>query len=375
MFNRPLINTMPDLFHRRPGGDTGTGGAHSLVELHQVIKNYRTAAGEYPVLKGIELQVGKGEFVAVIGKSGSGKTTLLNMITGIDHPTSGQVFVNKTPVHQLSEGQMAVWRGRNLGIVFQFFQLLPALNLLENVMLPMDFCQLYRPRERRDRAMHLLEEVGLKEQAKKLPLMVSGGQQQRAAIARSLANDPPLIIADEPTGNLDSAGANAIFRFFQQLISNGKTIMMVTHDNELARRATRTLLVKDGAIANEYAVPPATPLSEERVARRDFAFARLNFPPGAIIIHEGDVADKLYVVLSGTVEAFIKDPYGHDIVVHELAPGAFFGEFALLRGGKRRANYRAAHDKPVEIMELDRDTFARLVQESGEPEERELEHV
>ncbi len=366
---------MQHLFHHRANNHKSNGAAHSLVELRQVIKNYHTAAGEYPVLKGIDLQVGTGEFVAVIGKSGSGKTTLLNMITGIDHPSSGQVVVNGTPVHQLSEGQMAVWRGRNLGIVFQFFQLLPALSLIENVMLPMDFCQMYRPRERVDRAMHLLEQVGLREQAKKLPLMVSGGQQQRAAIARALANDPPLIIADEPTGNLDSAGANAIFQLFQQLIAGGKTIMMVTHDNDLARRATRTLLVRDGAIANEYVVPPVVGLNEERVARRDYTFSRLTFAPGATIIQQGDTVDKLYIVESGTVEAFIKDPNGHDIIVHELGTGAYFGEYALLHGGKHRANYRAAHDTTVQVMELDRDTFTKLVQESEESEEQELEHV
>src|SRR5690349_10477894 len=204
-------------FRRRagaPGPADGTyrHGNDRLIELHDVLKVYQSAAGTFTALKSVDLEIGRGEFVAIIGKSGSGKSTLLNMITGIDRPTSGQVLVGDTAVHTLSEGQMAPWRGRNLGIIFQFFQLLPALSIVENVMLPMDFCATYAPRERRERAMHLLAQVEMDAQAHKLPSAVSGGQQQRVAIARALANDPPILVADEPTGNLDSKTAGAVVR-------------------------------------------------------------------------------------------------------------------------------------------------------------------
>ena len=226
------------------------GNAH-LIDLRQIVKTFETAAGMFTALKGVDLQVDSGEFLAVIGKSGSGKSTLINMLTGIDRPTSGEVLVGDTAIHTLNEGQMAVWRGRNLGVIFQFFQLLPTLSVIENVMLPMDFCNMYTPRERRERALHLLEQVEMVEQAHKLPTAVSGGQQQRVAIARALANDPPIIVADEPTGNLDSKTAEAVFSMFEQLVAQGKTILMVTHDNDLAKRVTRAVLVADGEIVDE----------------------------------------------------------------------------------------------------------------------------
>ncbi|HLN60770.1 MAG TPA: ABC transporter ATP-binding protein [Symbiobacteriaceae bacterium] len=235
-----------------------------LIDLQQVTKTYESAAGRFTALKSVDLQVEPGEFLAIIGKSGSGKSTLINMITGIDRPTSGQVRVGETAVHTLSEGQMAVWRGKNLGVIFQFFQLLPTLTVIENVMLPMDFCHMYTARERRERAMHLLELVAMTDNAHKLPTNISGGQQQRAAIARALANDPPILVGDEPTGNLDSRTADSVFELFESLVSRGKTILMVTHDNDLARRASRAVKVADGEIVDE--VVNARPAREARHA-------------------------------------------------------------------------------------------------------------
>jgi len=227
-----------------------------IIHLQEVSKVYETDAGPFLALKGIHLRVYPGEFVSVIGKSGSGKSTLINMFTGIDHPTAGEVIVAQTAIRQLDEGKMAEWRGRYLGIVFQFFQLLPTLTLIENVMLPMDFRQLYEPNERPGRALDLLEQVGLGDDAGKFPAMVSGGHQQRAAIARALANDPPILVADEPTGNLDSRSAEAIFRLFESLMAGGKTILMVTHDDELASRAPRTVTLADGQIVDEVVRRP-----------------------------------------------------------------------------------------------------------------------
>jgi len=222
-----------------------------LIRITDVVKTYDTGEVPFTALKGVNLDVAAGEFVGLIGKSGSGKTTLINMITGIDHPTSGAVEVDGTPVHKLNENQLAIWRGKTIGVVFQFFQLLPTLTVIENVMLPMDFCRVHKPDERPEVALRLLEQVELADQAYKLPSSLSGGQQQRAAIARALANDPPIIAADEPTGNLDSKTADAVFELFENLVAGGKTIVMVTHDNDLAKRVTRALHVADGEIVED----------------------------------------------------------------------------------------------------------------------------
>jgi putative ABC transport system ATP-binding protein len=236
----------------RPEAASGTShNPTHLIDLHQVVKAFVTPVGDFIALNGLDLQIDRGEFVAVVGKSGSGKTTLINMITGIDRPTSGLVHIDGTAVHTLKEGPMAEWRGRTVGVIFQFFQLLPMLSCVENIMLPMDFCNVYNLKERQERALHLLEQVDMADQAYKLPSEISGGQQQRVAIARALANDPPILAADEPTGNLDSKTADAIFKLFQNLVANGKTILMVTHDNELASRVTRTIVIADGLIVDE----------------------------------------------------------------------------------------------------------------------------
>ena len=225
------------------------GVSSAMIDLRGITKVYSTPVGPFPALKGIDLQIQAGEFVAVVGKSGSGKSTLINVFTGIDHPTDGEAIVAGTRLRDLSEGKMAQWRGRTMGIVFQFFQLLPTLTVVENVLLPMDLCNLYAPAERYDKAMHVLEQVGLAGDAHKFPSAVSGGQQQCAAIARALANDPAIIVADEPTGNLDSRAAETIFSLFEASAAAGKTIVMVTHDDELAARAQRTVTLVDGLIA------------------------------------------------------------------------------------------------------------------------------
>jgi putative ABC transport system ATP-binding protein len=222
---------------------------NALISLRGVTKSYATPAGEFQALKGINLEIAPGEFVAVVGKSGSGKSTLSNMITGIDRPTAGEVIVAGAPVHKLGEGRIAEWRGRNVGVVFQFFQLLPTLTVLENILLPMDFCNMFSARERKERAYRLLAQVEMTDHADKLPTALSGGQQQRVAIARALSNDPAIIVADEPTGNLDSRTADAVFHLFENLVRDGKTILMVTHDEDMAKRVTRTVTIADGQIA------------------------------------------------------------------------------------------------------------------------------
>ncbi|MHC1781913.1 MAG: ABC transporter ATP-binding protein [Anaerolineaceae bacterium] len=223
----------------------------SLIDLKEVTKEYKTDAGQFLALKGIDLKIDAGEFVAIVGKSGSGKTTLINMITGLDRPSSGEILVGDKSIEKLDENELAAWRGKTIGVVFQFFQLLPTLSVIENVMLPMDFCATPVFTERRERAMELLALMEIDNQASKLPSKLSGGQQQRVAIARAMATDPPILAADEPTGNLDSKTAASVFALFERLTGIGKTILMVTHDNDLARRAGRQLHIADGTIVND----------------------------------------------------------------------------------------------------------------------------
>jgi len=250
-----------------------------MIDLQGITKTYHTDAGPFLALKGIDLRIYPGEFVTIVGKSGSGKSTLINMFTGIDHPTEGEAIVSRTHIRQLDESQMAAWRGRNLGIVFQFFQLLPTLTIVENIMLPMDLCQVYEPGERFERAMHLLEQFDIADDAPKFPSAVSGGQQQRAAIARALANDPPILVADEPTGNLDSRAADSVFRLFESLVAGGKTVLMVTHDRELANRVPRSLTLADGLIVDEVVRVPSLKLERSGTAQMT---QRLE--PGAVLI-------------------------------------------------------------------------------------------
>lgn len=235
-----------------------SNGNNHLVKLIDVVKSFPVGDSEVTVLKGLSLDVKNGEFISIVGPSGNGKSTLLNMITGIDRPTAGEVIVTGKEIHKMSENQLAAWRGQHVGIIFQFFQMLPSLSILQNVILPMDFANKYSPKERRERASQLLETVGLGDQANKLPSMVSGGQQQRAAIARALANDPDLLIADEPTGNLDTRTANDVFDLFLELVTQGKTLLMVTHDKELARRVPRVVEIIDGKITRDEFIGTAT---------------------------------------------------------------------------------------------------------------------
>ena len=221
------------------------------VILTDVKKEYRTNAGIFPALNGVSFSIYPGEFVTIVGKSGSGKSTLLNMITGIDKPSGGEVFVAKTPVHKLNENKTALFRGQHIGIVFQFYQLLPGLTVLDNIMLPMDFCSFLTSSKRKERALSLLEKVNLKDQANKLPGSLSGGQQQRVAIARALANDPDLIVADEPTGNLDTRTARSILNLFNSLKKDGKTIIMVTHERGEIPGVDRKIIIEDGMITAE----------------------------------------------------------------------------------------------------------------------------
>jgi len=274
------------------------------------------------------------------------------------------VVVNNTSVNELSENRMALWRGRNMGIVFQFFQLLPTISVIENIMLPMDFCKTYPMRQREKRALELLDLVELTEHAYELPTALSGGQQQRVAIARALANDPPIIIADEPTGNLDSKTADNIFKLFKDLVAQGKTIIIVTHDSGLAKRAERTALIADGEIVNEYVLKAMPTLSHPQLLEVTRKAKKLQFEPGTMILQEGTTGDAFFIVSKGVVEIVLPRPNHSDVVAAQLGPGQYFGEMQLLHGQKRSASARAHEHGPAEVLSLDFDTMRNLLNSS-----------
>ena len=339
-------------------------GHHAIIDLQDVNKYFKTAAGDFHALNSINLQINAGEFVSVIGKSGSGKSTLLNMITGIDHPTSGEVHVNGAAVHEMNENKMARWRGKNLGIVFQFFQLLPTISIIENIMLPMDFCRTYPFREREKRALTLLDMVELADHAYKLPTAISGGQQQRVAIARALANDPHILIADEPTGNLDSKTADSIFELFNNLVAQGKTVIVVTHDSALAKRTQRTALIADGEIVNEFVAKAMPTLTREQMLTATRVAKIHHYEPGRMILTQGTNAEAFFIVTKGTVEVVLPRPNQSDVVVVQLGPGKYFGEMEFFHENKYRASIRASERGPVDVLSIRYDKLKELLDQS-----------
>jgi len=339
--------------------------AEAVIDMHGIVKKFKNAAGEFTVLKGVDLTINRGEFVSIVGKSGSGKSTLLNMITGIDHPTDGRVVIGATDIYtNMTESQRSKWRGRNLGIVFQFFQLLPMLTLLENVMLPMDYADMYDFDERPAHAMEMLKLVGLEEFANKLPVLVSTGQQQLAAIARALACDPPLLVADEPTGNLDTKSANIIIDLFEKLAQSGKTVVMVTHDPSLTSRTTRNIIIADGELINET-VARSLPWLRHRHMMEFTKLAEMRtYAPNITIIPRNEHVEHFFMIHKGEVEVVLQDRKKEDTIISRLKPGEFFGEIELIRGGKSIANVRAGAEEPVEVLVIHRDDFKRVMDES-----------
>jgi len=337
----------------------------AMIDMRSIVKKFKNAAGEFTVLKGVDLTINRGEFVSIVGKSGSGKSTLLNMITGIDHPTDGQVVIGGTDIYSnVTESQRSKWRGRNLGIVFQFFQLLPMLTLLENVMLSMDFAEMYDFDERPARAMEMLKLVGLEEFANKLPVLVSTGQQQLAAIARALACEPPLLVADEPTGNLDTKSANTIINLFEELAQRGKTVVMVTHDPSLTSRTTRNIIIADGELINETVAKSLPWLRHRHMMEFTKLAEERTYLPNVTIIARDAHVENFFMIRNGEVEVVLQDRKQEETIISRLKPGEFFGEIELLGGGKAIANVRAGADGPVEVLTIKREDFKRVMDES-----------
>jgi len=321
-----------------------------LIELSRVVKAYKTPAGDFIALKGIDAHFLRGEFASIIGKSGSGKSTMLNMITGIDHPSAGQVRIGDTYMKGMSEGSLSVWRGRNLGIVFQFFQLLPMLSLLENTMLPMDFCNMYPPADRESRAIDLLKSVGMEKYAHKHPASISGGQQQCAAIARALANDPPILIADEPTGNLDSKTAGMVLEIFDELVHKGKTILIVTHDITVARHASHILILSDGELIDEQVQRAFPDLSHKTMLAMTHRLKKYTFDPGQPVSPAGLHGAGLIIVEHGGIQ--VSAVNGRETII----PGQILGpDSVLCRGDFLRTPYSlvASGDSPLVVKMID----------------------
>jgi ABC-type lipoprotein export system ATPase subunit len=309
------------------------------------------------------MQLSYGQFISIVGKSGCGKSTLLNMITGIDHPTAGEVIVGNEHIYEMGKSERALWRGKNMGVVFQFFQLLPTLTLLENTILPMDYCKVYPFNERSDRAMELLKLVGLEEQAQKLPASVSSGQQQSAAIARALATDPPIILADEPTGNLDSRSAKNVLNIFEQLASQGKTILIVTHDPSITRRTDQTIILSDGEIIDQTVALSLPYLSHPEMLAATHQARKERFAPKTTILHQGQSVDYFYMIVSGEVDIIVNNENANEMRLACLGQGQFFGEVELTQGGNSIASVRAAR-RGAEVALLPRETFSKLIEGS-----------
>jgi ABC-type lipoprotein export system ATPase subunit len=299
-----------------------------------------------------------------VGKSGCGKSTLLNMITGIDHPTAGEVLIGGEHIYRMSESKRALWRGKNMGVVFQFFQLLPTLTLLENTMLPMDYCNIYSFSERPKRAMELLSMVGLEDQAYKLPTAVSSGQQQSAAIARALATDPAIILADEPTGNLDSRAADNVLNLFESLAEQGKTILIVTHDPSITQRTDQTIILSDGEIIDPTVARALPYLSHPQMLAATQQAERRKVAPGETILQQGQPVEHFFMIVSGEVEIVSHPEQGREMRLACLGAGQFFGEVELTQGRHAIARVQAAIHG-AEVACLPRELFYELI--NGSP--------
>ena len=343
-----------------PSRPTARPPEKPAIILRNVEKIYENAAGKFVALKSINLQLNYGQFISIVGKSGCGKSTLLNMITGIDHPTAGDVIVGNEHIYNMSESKRSLWRGRNMGVVFQFFQLLPTLTLLENTMLPMDYCNLYPFYERPDRAMELLKMVGLEEQAHKMPTAVSSGQQQSAAIARALATDPSIILADEPTGNLDSRAADNILNLFESLAKRGKTILIVTHDPSITQRTDQTIILSDGEIIDQTVARALPYLSHPQMLAATHRAQKRKVAPGETILQQGGSVEHFFMVESGEVEIIAQNDQSKEIRLACLGHGQFFGEVELTRGGQSIARVQAAGGG-AELALLPKEIFYELI--------------
>ena len=361
---RPESITVKKLHVPLPSTVSVAGASSPAVVLRNVEKIYENAAGKFHALKNINLQLNYGQFISIVGKSGCGKSTLLNMVTGIDHPTSGDVIIGGEHIYKMSESARALWRGRNMGVVFQFFQLLPILTLLENVMLPMDYCDMYPRQERPARALELLKMVGLEDQTEKLPTAVSSGQQQCAAIARALATDPSIILADEPTGNLDTRSAETVLKLFEDLAGQGKTILIVTHDPSITERTDQTIILSDGEIIDPIVARALPYLSHPQMLAATKNAKKRKVAAGHNILKRGADVEYFFIVINGEVDVIMENLFHTEVSLTRLGAGQFFGEIELMQGGQAVAHVRAA-EQGAELVLIPKKLFFELIDGSS----------
>jgi ABC-type lipoprotein export system ATPase subunit len=356
---------------------TQVDGRKPVVRLVDVVKTYKAGEHEFTALKGVSAEFYPGTFAGVLGKSGAGKSTLVNMITGVDTLSAGEIYVDDVPVHTLNENQMALWRGQNIGVIYQTFQLLPMLSLLDNVMLPIDFCGNYHPRRSRERAMELLTMVELEDHVRKLPSAISGGQQQRVAIARALANDPPIIVADEPTGSLDSVTAEIIFQIFEKLVSQGKMIIMVTHDFSLAHRMSHSIYMADGEIISPHIASNMTMLNSQQMLMMTHAHETRVYQPGEFVIQQDTPADGFMIITAGEVEVFAKKKKkkNAEVLIERPGRGEYLGVLGLVNrntSGQPEpspVSVRASGESPLEVVFIPYQVMGELIDDSEELKE------
>ena len=344
------------------------------VRLLDVVKTYKTGEHEFTALKGVSAEFYPGTFAGILGKSGAGKSTLVNMITGVDTLTTGEIYVDDVPVHTLNENQMALWRGQNIGVIYQTFQLLPMLSLLDNVMLPIDFCGNYHPRRSRERAMELLTMVELEDHVRKLPSGISGGQQQRVAIARALANDPPIIVADEPTGSLDSVTAEIIFQIFETLVDRGKTIIMVTHDFSLAHRMSHNIYIADGEIISPHVAGNMTMLNSQQMLMMTHAHETRVYQPGEMVIQQDEPSDGFFIITGGEVDVMVlkRKKKSAEVLIERSGAGDYLGVLGLVNrneSGQSKpspVSVRSTGETPLEVVFVPYDVMGKLMDDSEE---------
>ncbi len=330
-----------------------------LLKLQGVSRTYQMGKVEVRALQNVDLKIRKGEFIVILGPSGSGKTTLLNLIGGIDSPTAGRILADGVDITSLDEKGLTNYRREHIGFIFQFFNLIPSLTARENVEFAAELVA--KPMD----PLEMLDIVGLKDRADHYPSELSGGEQQRVAIARALANDPPIVVADEPTGNLDSKTAEAVFKLFDSLVAQSKTVLMVTHDRDLAKRVSRTLILSDGEIIEEYLARTFPTLTEEQVIRATRDVQAQRYAPGTVILEEGDPPDRLYIITKGQVDVVLNGNSDQEMISTALNAGQYFGEVELLRGGHNIATIRADRDTGAEVAALNRTLFDSLLAETA----------
>jgi ABC-type lipoprotein export system ATPase subunit len=363
-----MVIMMLDAYPTTQGPSSVNG--RPLIRLEEVNKVFKLGSGEFQALKDINLYFHTGDYAVIMGKSGSGKSTLINMITGIDVPSSGRVRVGEVELNRMTQGDMAVWRGPNMGVVFQFFQLLPMLTVLENTILPMDFTNQYPLNTREKRAMELLDMVGMADVADKLPAALSGGQQQAAAIARALANDPPILVGDEPTGNLDSRTAERILTIFEDLALQGKTILIVTHDISLAQRASRRIVISDGEVINESLAKTFSALPHNMLMELTRLIVERSYPVGATVARKGSTDNGFFLVVKGAVDIIRRCEKGDQEVLGQIRPGEYFSILEMQESPSCDLCYKAAAPDELQVLSLETETFHNFL--ANEPSLAEM---